>query len=56
VASNSGSGSEDSPAPPPAVQEEVPEEEEVYTVEKIKDKRIVDGKVQYYLKWKGYGP
>lgn len=29
-------------------------EPEEYTVEKILDKRIVDGKVQYFLKWHGY--
>ncbi|KAK4025420.1 chromobox protein homolog 1 [Daphnia magna] len=28
--------------------------EELYTVEQIMDKRIVKGKVQYLLKWKGY--
>ena len=30
--------------------------EEIYIVEKILNKRIVDGKIQYYLKWQGYGP
>lgn len=33
---------------------EVDPDEERYVVEKIVDKRIVDGQVQYYLKWKGY--
>ena len=28
-------------------------EEEVYEVESILDKRIVKGKTQYYIKWKG---
>lgn len=29
-------------------------EEEEYVVEKIVDKKIVNGKIQYFLKWKGY--
>jgi len=40
---------EDSPAPA------VEEEEEEYSVEKVLDKRIRGGVVEYYLKWKGYG-
>lgn len=33
---------------------ETSEEEEEYVVEKICDRKVVKGKVQYYLKWKGY--
>jgi hypothetical protein len=29
---------------------------EQYVVESILDKRIKNGKVEYYLSWKGYGP
>lgn len=29
--------------------------EEEYTVEKILSRRIVKGKVEYYIKWEGYG-
>ncbi|GFY61440.1 chromobox protein homolog 3 [Trichonephila inaurata madagascariensis] len=38
-----------------AVEEEAAAADEPeYFVEKILDKRLVDGKVQYFLKWKGY--
>lgn len=29
-------------------------EPEVYSVERIVKKRVIDGKVQYFLKWMGY--
>jgi hypothetical protein len=30
------------------------EEDQIFYVEKILDKRIIKGKTEYYLKWQGY--
>lgn len=37
-----------------AIFDGFPQYENMFQVEKVLKKRIVDGKVQYYLKWEGY--
>ena len=46
-------------APPdarPAIQQEAEDEEEEWDVEEILDSRIVDGELQYLIKWLDFGP
>ena len=40
-----------SPPPPPIIQDGVPE----YEVEKILDSRVFRGRLEYLVRWKGYG-
>nr|XP_046271753.1 chromobox protein homolog 1a [Scatophagus argus] len=42
------------PEPAPAAGAEEEEEEEEYVVEKVLDRRVVKGKVEFLLKWKGF--
>nr|CAH7763109.1 unnamed protein product [Callosobruchus chinensis] len=35
-------------------ESDIEDEEQYYTVEKIIDRRVVDGKIEYFLKWEGY--